>query len=169
MTSRIIFFLLLATNFAAAAGAPAVRICVGPVENHSKYELPLEKLRGYLVSQLSHKQTSAVAISGPDLAAAMAEHHCDYLLTGEFSNFAGALSPTCPQCPAIDERKHFALQFHWTLAKSVAGEPVLAHKSTVVDKNPKTCADDHVWETVQLIRDHLKRGSTAGANPVLPK
>jgi len=38
---------------------------------------------------------------------------------------------------------------------------VYSHKSAVVDKNPKTCADDHIWETVRFVHDYFKKAGKA--------
>jgi hypothetical protein len=57
----------------------------------------------------------------------------------------------------IDNRKKFALKFGFELKKSVDSKPLYSDQWTVIDKNPKTCAEDHFWETVVRIRAYLKR------------
>jgi|GEM_PF-3352361 len=158
MTTRMILFLcLLAVTCAAAQDAPPIRICVAPLENHSTYQLPTDKLQASLVSQLGHQHIMAVSITGQDLSAEMAKNNCGYLFSAEFSNSAIQHGvPICDKCPVVDERKHFALQFGFYLKKSPAQDPVYSHKGAVIDKNPKTCADDHIWETVRFISDYFK-------------
>ena len=158
MTTRnILLLFLLNATFAAAEDAPSIRICVGPLENHSSYELPIDQLQASLVSQLSHKHIKAVSISGQDLPAEMAKNNCQYLFSAGFSNHAMPRGePICGKCPVVDERKHFALGFGFYLKKNPAEDPVYSHKGAVIDKNPKTCADDHIWETVRFIRDYFK-------------
>lgn len=156
MRTMLLLFLLTAT-FAAAADKPSIRICVGPLENHSSYQLPIDKLKADLVFQLSHKHIRGVSITGQDLSAEMAKNNCEYLVSAEFSNSAiKSGEPICGKCPVVDERKHFALQFGFYLKKSPAEAPVYSHRGAVIDKNPKTCADDHIWETVRFIRDYFK-------------
>ena len=159
MTQIIALFFLIA-NPAAARATPPIRVCIGPLQNHSNYQLPVDKLNADLASQLSHKHIQAVNIPGYDLSAEMATNNCEYLLSGEFSNFTATLS--CAKCPVIDERKHFALQFEFALKKSADGDPVYSHQGAVIEKNPKTCADDHIWETVGFIRDYFKTAAEEG-------
>jgi hypothetical protein len=157
MTRIILLLCLLTATFAAAEDAHPIRICVGPLENHSTYQLPTDKLQAELVSQLSHKHIRAVIITGQDLSAEMAKNSCEYLFSAEFSNSAIPRDEhICDKCPVVDERKHFALQFGFYLKKSPAQDPVYSHRGAVIDKNPKTCADDHIWETVRFIRDYFK-------------
>jgi len=47
------------------------------------------------------------------------------------------------------------------LEKAASDQPVYSHKSAVVDKNPKTCADDHIWETVRFVHDYFKKAGKA--------
>lgn len=157
MITRIIvlsFLFFLTAALAAAQEKPSARICISSLENHSSYQLPIDKLKAELESELSHKHIKAVNIAGNDTSAEMVTNNCEYLLSGEFSNFTGKLN--CASCPVIDERKHFALQFSFRLKKSAAEEPVYSHQGAVIDKNPKTCADDHIWETAGFIREYLK-------------
>jgi hypothetical protein len=156
--TRFIFFLFWVTaTFAAAEDTPSIRICVGQLGNQSSYQLPTDKLQADLVAQLSHKHIKAVSISGQDLSAEMAKNNCEYLLTAEFNNSTikpGQLS--CAKCPVVDDRKYFALQFGFYLKKGPAEKPLYAHTDAVIDKNPKTCADDHMWQTARYIRDYFK-------------
>ena len=154
MMTRITFLCFLSAIFAAAEKTPTIRICIGPLENHSGYQLPIDKLNADLASQLSHKHIKAVNIPGHDLSAEMVTNNCAYLLSGEFSNFTARLS--CATCPVVDERKYFGLQFGFTLKQNAAEHPVYSHEEGVIDKNPKTCADDHIWETVRFIREYFK-------------
>ncbi len=153
------YFGFLTAGFAAAREKPSIRICIVPLENHSTYPLPLDKLEASLALQLGHKHIEAVNVPGHDLSTEMASNNCEYLLSGEFSNFTATLE--CPNCPVIDERKHFALQFGFALRKTASNKPVYSHKSAVVDKNPKTCADDHIWETVRFVHDYFKKAGKA--------
>jgi hypothetical protein len=157
--TQIIILVFLTAGFAAAREKPSIRICIVPLENHSTYPLPLDKLEASLALQLGHKHIEAVNVPGHDLSTEMASNNCEYLLSGEFSNFTATLE--CPNCPVIDERKHFALQFGFALRKTASDQPVYSHKSAVVDKNPKTCADDHIWETVRFVHDYFKKAGKA--------
>ena len=150
----VLTVLLLTAISATANDTPSIRICVGPLADHSGYQLSVDKIQADLTSELSHKRIKAVSISGHDLSAEMAANNCEYLLRGEFSKITDP--PTCPKCPVVDERKYFALRFTFALRKSTAEEPVYSNKSGVIDKNPKTCADDNVWETVNSVRQYFK-------------
>jgi len=163
MTRSILGLFLLTATFAAAQDTHSIRICVGPLENHSSYQLPTDNLQASLVAQLSHKHIKAVSISGQDLTAEMAKNNCEYLISGEFSNFTmPSGQPNCGKCPVVDERKYFALGFGFHLKKNPAEAPVYSHSGGVIDKNPKTCADDHVWETVGFIRNYFKSVGKTG-------
>ena len=157
--TRILFFIFLSASFAAARKTPSVRICIGPLENHSTYPLPLDKLEASLALQLGYKHFEAINVPGHDLSAEMASNNCEYLLSGEFTNFTVTLD--CPKCPVVDERKHFALQFGFALRKSPTEQPLYSHKGAVIDKNPKTCADDHIWETVRFVQTYFKTAGKA--------
>ncbi len=150
----VLTVLLLTAIFASASEAASIRICVGPLEDHSGYQLSIDKIQADLISQLSHKSIKAVGIPGHDFSKEMATNNCEYLLRGEFSKVTDP--PTCPKCPVVDERKYFALRFTFALRKSAAEEPVYSNKSGVIDKNPKTCADDNVWETVNAVRQYFR-------------
>lgn len=157
--TQIILLVFLNASIAAARKAPSVRICISPLENHSTYPLPLDKLEASLALQLGYKHFEAINVPGHDLSAEMTSNNCEYLLSGEFTNFTTTLD--CANCPVINERKHFALQFGFALRKSAADQPVYSHKGAVVDKNPKTCADDHIWETVRFVREYFKTAGKA--------
>jgi hypothetical protein len=124
------------------------------LEDHSGYQLAIDKIQADLASELSHKHIKAVNIPGHDFSAEMTTNNCEYLLLGEFRKVSEV--PTCPKCPVVDEHKYFALQFTFALRKSAAEQPMYSRKSAVIDKNPKTCADDNVWETVNFVREYFK-------------
>jgi hypothetical protein len=153
LTYALAVFLLTAL-FAVADETPTIRICIGPLEDHSGYQLAIDKIQADLASQLSHKHIKAVNIPGHDFSAEMDTNNCEYLLLGEFSKLSEL--PTCPKCPVVDERKYFALQFGFALRKSAAEQPLYSHKGGVIDKNPKTCVDDHIFETVRFVREYFK-------------
>src|SRR5215467_12756447 len=140
MTRIVLVLFLLTATFAAAEDSHSIRICVGPLENHSSYQLPIDQLQASLVAQLSHKHIKAVSITGQDVSAEMAGNKCEYLVVAEFSNFtmpSGQLN--CGKCPVVDERKYFALGFGFYLKKDPSQDPVYSHSGGVIDKNPKTC------------------------------
>jgi hypothetical protein len=163
MTRIVLLLFLLTATFAAAEDSHSIRICVGPLENHSSYQLPIDNLQLSLVAQLTHKHIKAASITGQDLTAEMARNKCDYLVSGEFSNFTMPPGqPTCGKCPVVDARKYFALGFGFHLKKSPAEDPVYFHSGGIIDKNPKTCADDHIWETAGFIRNYFKSVGKSG-------
>lgn len=87
MTRVIGWVFLFAATFAAAEGAPPIRICVAPLENHSIYQLPIDKLQSDLVLQLSHKHISAVNIKGQDLSDEMAKNSCEIPVARRIQQF----------------------------------------------------------------------------------
>ena len=154
MKGTIILGLLCTAVFAAAKDKPDIRICVATLANHSKYDLPLDKLTEELASELSHKQIKATAIPGQDLQAEMEKNGCEYLLSGLFSD-STLRGSTCPKCPSVDEQKYFALHFRFYFGKGSSKDSEFSGESTTIDKKPRDCADDHVWQTAQLIRKHF--------------
>jgi len=157
MVRIVLLLILLSATFAVAEDSHSIRICVGPLENHSSYQLPTDILQASLVAQLSHKHIKAVSITGQDIPAEMARSNCQYLFAGEFSNFNMPASQlVCAKCPVVDGRKYFSLGFGFHLKRSPAEDPVYSHSGGVIDKKPTTCADDHIWETVNFIRKYFK-------------
>jgi hypothetical protein len=144
---------------AAASDKPSIRICVGPLENHSKYSFDIGKAREHLLSYLPHKQIKAFDLpSGTDVADAITKNNCDYLLRGEFSDFVNLAPGQVANVGGIvvDEKKKFALRFDFDLRKGLDDKPVHQDRSVVIDKNPKTCADDNVWDAAMSVRKYFK-------------
>jgi len=156
--NRVLLVVLLGATAAVAADKPLVRICVAPLENHSKYSFPVDKAKQYLLSELNHKQIKSIDIpEGADVSAAMKANSCEFLLRGEFIDFVNLAPGQVASVGGIvvDDKKKFALRFEFELRKSVEEKPVYSNHSTVIDKNPKTCADDNVWEAAQSIRKYF--------------
>src|SRR5262245_27048973 len=110
-TIRVVPLIFVVATLAAAEDARPIRICVGPLENHSSYQLPIEKLKKDFVSQLSHKNINAINITGQDLDAEVASNSCEYLVGGVFSDFARLKPGESVVIGGIivDDRKRFAL------------------------------------------------------------
>ena len=156
---RLLLFVLLASSL-ALANDPTIRICVGSIENHSSFQLPMDDFRASFVKELSHKNITAVSITGNDVAAEMTRNHCDYLLRAEFMDSVSIKPGETANVGGIvvDNRKRYALSFGFELRKNLGEEPLLSDHWGVIDKNPKTCVDDHLYEAVTRIRDHFKKG-----------
>jgi hypothetical protein len=156
----IIAVLLASASFAAASEPPPAVICVGPLGNRTNYQFAIEKVKAYFVSELSHKPVRAIDITGDDIPVQMAKNKCDFLVSGEFSDYARLKPGETVQIGGVvvDGRKKFALRFTFELVKSLEGKPIYSDTIVVIDKNPKTCADDQVYEAARSILDHLKKG-----------
>jgi hypothetical protein len=156
---RVVLVILLGTSLGVAKDEGSIRVCIGPLENRSSYQLPVDKLKADVASQLSHKQVKAIIIND-DISAEMAKNKCDYLLLGEFSNVVSLKPGETADIGGIvvDDRKRFALRFRFELRRNVGEKPVYSDQISVIDKNPKTCADDQIYEAVRSIREYLKTG-----------
>ena len=156
---RLLLFVLFASSLAIANDPSPIRICIGSIEDRSSFHLPIDKIRTELVKELSHKNITAVSITGDDIAAEMTRNNCDYLLRGEFWDTVSIKPGETANVGGIivDNRKKFALSFGFELRKSLDEKPVFSDQWGVIDKNPKTCVDDHVYESVTRIRNHFKK------------
>ena len=156
---QVLLFILLAAGFAAADNPPTIRVCIGRLENHSAYQLPIDKLKKYFLSELSHKQIKGISIAGDDISDEMTQNHCDYLASGEFRGGPSKSGETVDlgSGTVVDDRKHFAMGFIFDLKKNPSEKPGYSHEEVVIDKNPKTCGDDLVYDAAHLIRDYLNK------------
>ena len=149
---------LLAASLAAAEKKPLIRICVGPLDNHSSYQLPIEKLRADFVTQLSHKNVKAVMTEGGDPVTERTKNNCDYLVAGEFTDFISLKSGETVNLGGVivDNKKKFAQRFKYALRERGGEKPVYSRKEDIIDKNPKTCADDQIYLATKHVREYFK-------------
>jgi len=155
---RLLGLLIFAATLASAGDRPTIRICVAPLENHSKYTFAVDKVKQYFLSELDHKQIKAVDIpDGADVLAEMKSQKCEYLVRSKFTDYVTQVPGQVISIAGIviDEKKKFVLKFDFELRKADE-KLVLGGGAAYIDKNPKTCGDDAVYEAAKSIRDHFK-------------